>query len=111
MLTPVQAAIAKGMRARGEFNHHIAAWLDTNQGRPAELNTGEEYPNIQPALPQCLPPRGTPVGHLRYAVTTMRTLQTMIHQGRSTEELRPAIEEFLSNVTGGTNFFDGQGFL
>jgi hypothetical protein len=65
MLNPEEAEIAKGMRARGDFNHHIAAWLATNQGRPSELNTGDEYPELAPADPSRLPPRGAPVEYLK----------------------------------------------
>ena len=57
-LTEKDAAIIKGMRLRGDANHRIAAWFDVNQGRIAEINTGQHFRWVQPVPPEELPPPG-----------------------------------------------------
>jgi hypothetical protein len=52
------ASIVKGMLARGDRQHDIAAWFGVNGGRIAEVATGAKFPNIAPAAPQDLPPKG-----------------------------------------------------
>lgn len=52
------AAIAKGMLARGDRQHDIAAWFGVNGGRIAEISTGAKFSKIEPADQATLPPPG-----------------------------------------------------
>lgn len=51
------AAIIKGMLERGDRQHDIAAWFGVNSGRVAEIATGQQFANVDPAASQ-LPPVG-----------------------------------------------------
>lgn len=55
MITSEQAAIAKGLLARGDKQSDIAAFLSTNSGRIAEINTGARYPDVEAAPGKDLP--------------------------------------------------------
>lgn len=58
-LTEADAAIAKGMLARGDRQHDIAAWFGVNGGRVAELATGKLFWWVRPAsIDNRLPPPG-----------------------------------------------------
>ena len=58
-LTEVDAAVAKGMLARGDRQHDIAAWFGVNGGRIAELASGKLFWWVRPALVDAeLPPPG-----------------------------------------------------
>lgn len=58
-LTEADAAIAKGMLARGDRQHDIAAWFGVNGGRIAELASGKLYWWVRPApMNDSLPPPG-----------------------------------------------------
>src|SRR3954449_184422 len=52
------AAVVKGMLARGDRQHDIAAWFGVNGGRIAEIATGVKFGSVAPAPPDELPPRG-----------------------------------------------------
>jgi len=52
------AAIVKGMLARGDRQHDIAAWFGVNGGRIAEIATGYRFPLVEPAEAEDLPPPG-----------------------------------------------------
>jgi hypothetical protein len=52
------AAIAKGMLARGDRQHDIAAWFGVNGGRIAEIATGVKFGTVVAASPADLPPTG-----------------------------------------------------
>jgi len=58
-LTPADASIIKGMIARGDRHHDIAAWFGVNQGRIAEVNGEAVYADvpIAPAQSFRLPDR------------------------------------------------------
>lgn len=60
MLSTDQIALVKRARLDGYMNHVIAAYLDTNQGRVAEVNTGQIGATVRPAarLPADFPPLG-----------------------------------------------------
>lgn len=49
VLTEDDAAIAKGMLARGDRQHDVAAWFGVNGGRIAEISTGHRFAAIDPA--------------------------------------------------------------
>jgi len=57
-LTPQDAALIRGMIARGDRHHDIAAFFGVNQGRIAEVRTGERHPGIPAAEADELPPQG-----------------------------------------------------
>lgn len=52
------ARIVKGMLARGDRQHDIAAWFGVNGGRVAEIATGMRYDRLERANEDELPPRG-----------------------------------------------------
>ena len=52
------AAIVKGMLARGDRQHDIAAWFGVNGGRIGEISTGAKFAAVEPANPAELPPPG-----------------------------------------------------
>jgi hypothetical protein len=56
-LTEEDAAVVKGMLARGDRQHDIAAWFGVNGGRIAEISTGEKFAHIA-AQANGLPPPG-----------------------------------------------------
>jgi hypothetical protein len=58
-LSPADAAIAKGMLARGDRQHDVAAWFGVNGGRIAELASGKTYSWVSAApVDGDLPPPG-----------------------------------------------------
>lgn len=56
-LTEDDAAVVKGMLARGDRQHDIAAWFGVNGGRIAEIATGDKFPHVA-AQKNDLPPPG-----------------------------------------------------
>jgi len=56
-LTDKDAAIVKGMLARGDRQHDIAAWFGVNGGRIAEVSTGDNFGSVA-AVHKNLPPAG-----------------------------------------------------
>ena len=52
------AAIVKGMLARGDRQYDIAAWFGVNGGRIGEISTGAKFVEVKPAEPGELPPQG-----------------------------------------------------
>ena len=57
-LSSQQAALIKGMLARGDRQSDIAAYFSCNQGRVAEISTGAKFAEVIPASADQLPPRG-----------------------------------------------------
>lgn len=57
-LTSNDAAVIRGMLARGDRHHDIAAFFGVNQGRIAEVKDGTLYPGVAPAAQADLPPKG-----------------------------------------------------
>lgn len=62
MITAEQAAIVKGLLARGEKQHDIAAFFGENGGRIAEIAKGKRHPDVKPAAKRDLPAHGTLAG-------------------------------------------------
>lgn len=56
-LTDADAAIVKGMLARGDRQHDIAAWFGVNGGRIAEVATGDKFSHVA-SQNDNLPPQG-----------------------------------------------------
>jgi hypothetical protein len=70
-LSEGDAAIAKGMLARGDRQHDIAAWFGVNAGRIAEIATGFRFARVEPAAAVELPPAGPyPAGRVAVAAIT-----------------------------------------
>jgi hypothetical protein len=57
-LSEEDAAIVKGMLARGDRQHDIAAWFGVNGGRIAEIATGLKFRSVAAATPEQLPEPG-----------------------------------------------------
>lgn len=57
VLSKKDAAVIKGMIARGDRQHDIAAWFGVNGGRIGEISTGEKFSEIE-AQNDKLPPVG-----------------------------------------------------
>ena len=57
-LSDADAALVKGMLARGDRQHDIAAWFGVNGGRIGEISTGAKFGEVKPADPTDLPPQG-----------------------------------------------------
>lgn len=57
-ITEEDAALIRGMIARGDRHHDIAAFFGLNQGRIAEINDGTRFPGVAAAAKNELPPRG-----------------------------------------------------
>jgi hypothetical protein len=71
--TEQDAAIIKGMLARGDHQHDIAAHFGTNSGRICETNTGRRFHRVAAAPPNLLPPSGPPAAHVATAVNIQVT--------------------------------------
>lgn len=56
-LSAEDAAIVKGMLARGDLQSDIASYFRTNSGRISEINTGKRHADVIPADAQVLPAR------------------------------------------------------
>jgi hypothetical protein len=52
------AAVVKGMLARGDRQHDIAAWFGVNGGRIAEIATGQKFSIVRAEVSENLPPVG-----------------------------------------------------
>jgi hypothetical protein len=52
------AAIVKGMLARGDRQHDIAAWFGVNGGRIGEIANGFKFASIKATSASKLPPPG-----------------------------------------------------
>lgn len=57
-LSERDAATVKGMLARGDRQHDIAAWFGVNGGRIAEIATGRKFSQVVPVAQSNLPPPG-----------------------------------------------------
>lgn len=73
VLNANDASIVKGMLARGDRQHDIAAWFGVNGGRIGEIATGARYAWVEKAASRELPPPGPyPAG--RVAVEAIAAL-------------------------------------
>jgi hypothetical protein len=57
-LTDQEIAIVKGMLARGDRQHDIAAYFGENGGRIGEISTGKRGASVATAPAATLPPAG-----------------------------------------------------
>lgn len=61
-LTEYDASQVKGMLARGDRQHDIAAWFGVNGGRIAEIATGANFAWVTMATSNLPPPGPYPTG-------------------------------------------------
>lgn len=57
-LSEADATVIKGMLARGDRQHDIAAWFGVNGGRIGEIATGQRFHQVSAAPADALPPPG-----------------------------------------------------
>ncbi|MEQ8252033.1 MAG: hypothetical protein RIB41_12400 [Oceanibaculum nanhaiense] len=57
-VTERDAALIRGMIKRGDRHHDIAAFFGFNPARVAEVKDGKLFPEVPPASPDDLPPKG-----------------------------------------------------
>ncbi|AEI04078.1 hypothetical protein OCA5_c30240 [Afipia carboxidovorans OM5] len=84
------AAIAKGMIARGDRQHDIAAWFGVNGGRIGEISSGAKFSHVSAASEDQLPPPG-PYLSGRSAHKAVAAL----------EQAKAALEDALANIEEG----------
>jgi len=84
-LTSADASIIKGMIARGDRHHDIAAWFGVNQGRIAEVNGEAVYADVPIAPAQSLPPPGPySSGRAARAISALEGAKSALDQAKST---------------------------
>ena len=86
-LSETDASIVKGMAQRGDRHHDIAAWFGVNQGRIAEVLSGDKHRNAPIAPRGKLPPPG-PYSSGQAAHKAVRAL----------EEAKGALEDAIRNI-------------
>lgn len=57
-LSAQDAAIVKGMLARGDRQHDVAAWFGVNGGRIGEIASGRKFGDVSAVTKSNLPPPG-----------------------------------------------------
>lgn len=92
-LTEGDAAIIKGMLARGDRQHDIAAWFGVNGGRIAEIANGKTFSHV-PMQKDNLPPAGPYISG-RTSSETRVALQSMKVR---LEEILKEIEHLLKQT-------------
>lgn len=82
-----EIAVVKGMIARGDRQHDIAAYFGVNGGRIGEVSAGHRGQGVQPAAVGSLPPAG------RYLAgrSALRARDTLI-------ALRELIDEAIGDI-------------
>lgn len=89
VLNEADAAVAKGMLARGDRQHDVAAWFGVNGGRIAEIATGYTFHWVEPATGDLPPPGPYPRG--RDAVAALEALAVAEH---ALHVAREAIQQY-----------------
>lgn len=85
-LSERDAAIVKGMLARGDRQHDIAAWFGVNGGRIAEIATRQKFRLVAPEMGVNLPPPG-PYPSGRDALAALAALRTAKQAIAAAEEM------------------------
>ncbi len=80
------AAVVKGMLARGDRQHDIAAWFGVNGGRIAEIATRQKFRSVAAIESANLPPAG-PYPSGREATVVLQALVTAKAALTSAEEV------------------------
>ena len=71
-----EAAIVKGMLARGDRQHDVAAWFGVNSGRIAEIATGVAFAWVKKTESDLPPPGPYPTG--KQAIEAQNALNTAL---------------------------------
>ncbi len=91
-----ETQIVKGMLARGDRQHDIAAYFGVNGGRIAEVSTGKcDYPSAPAAPPDKLPPPGPYVGAkalFEIEETLRETIMLIEGAGNKSDEAALAVD-------------------
>lgn len=85
-LTERDAAIVKGMLARGDRQHDVAAWFGVNGGRIAEIATRRKFRSVAPEEGANLPPPG-PYPSGKDALAALAALRTAKQAIAAAEEM------------------------
>lgn len=67
-LSAADAGTVKGMLARGDRQHDIAAWFGVNSGRVAEIANGTAFKSVPPQVSFLPPPGPYQSGRESYAM-------------------------------------------
>jgi hypothetical protein len=89
-LTESDAALVKGMLARGDRQHDIAAYFGVNGGRIAEIAVGKTFPDVRAAKPHNLPEPGP---YLSARATT-----DLLHELSAAQKALKAAEDLVRSV-------------
>ena len=85
-LTREDASLVKGMVARGDRHHDVAAWFGVNQGRIAEVNNRDLHASVPMASQEMLPPPGPytsgRAGHA--AIVALEEARTSLNAAKKT---------------------------
>jgi hypothetical protein len=92
-LTEEDAAIVKGMLARGDRQHDIAAWFGVNGGRIAEISSQDKFRYVQ-AKHDNLPPTGPYVS----GKASDKARQEIIEIRQSLNVLISKIDDIINNI-------------
>lgn len=98
-LTAADASVVKGMIARKDRDHDIAAWFGVNQGRIAEVKDGTKFGSVLISSGP-LPPKGPPgVKGRRLRASTGEILEILATKGSAgvpdaVEKLKLAIKRY-----------------
>ena len=100
-LSQKDAQIIMGMLARGDHNHHIAAWFGENPARVAEVKDGSAFGTVTAAPSTDLPLKGAPgpKGRCLYAYAT-DALKVLKDKGPA------GVAEAISELEAGIKRFD-----
>lgn len=101
-LTATDASIVKGMLARGDRDHDIAAWFGVNQGRVADVKDGRKFSSAVVALGSQLPPKGAPGVKGRRLRGSVQSVLQKLQSGdakAATAELAKALSIYDTNET------------
>ncbi len=92
-LTDTDASLVKGMVNRGDRHHDIAAWFGVNQGRIAEVISGDLFPtSIEAPLDELPPPGPYSSGRAAHkAVAALNDAKTTLQ--RALEDIQEALDE------------------
>lgn len=80
MLTHEDAAIVKGLLARGEKQHDVASVFGVNPGRIAEIATGAKFRDVKPAPASELPSVQSTLGDNRRFVDPKSPIDQQVEQ-------------------------------
>lgn len=94
-LTEDEAGVVKGMLARGDKQHDIAAYFGVNGGRIAEVSTGKKWPDILAVghgeLPEPGPYRLRDMADLSIALQRYADTHGLVH-------LKATLRSFLAEL-------------